>query len=165
MRLLRLLVLGCLVSGPFFASARAADPVVETTKKAPAEITKEAKKVSDESTKEVKKAKKKRDWYPFHGKVASVNTTAKTVTLEKIDGERVLRLDGSSKLTSRSKVATLGDLKVGDYAHGKLHKNTRDEEVVTDAKFDLEAPKKAIKKAEKAEKKAEKKAATAEPAK
>jgi len=42
----------------------------------------------------------------------------------------------------RNKPATLSGVKVGDYAHGKLHKDSAGKEVITDAKFDKEAPNK-----------------------
>ncbi len=95
-------------------------------------------------------AKTKREWYPFHGIVSGVNTTASTLSLHKEEGERVIRLDGKSTLSRLGKPATLSDVKVGDYAHGKLHKNARNEELISDAKFDKEAPTKAAKKAKKA---------------
>ncbi len=143
MKLYRLFVLGLLIAGLQSAQAQtppAAGEVKEKTpppaKKAVAETKKAAK---DEAKSE---SKKKRDWYPFHGTVESVNTTASTVTLHKEGGQRVLHMDGKSALSRIGKSATLSDLKAGDYAHGKLHKNTRDEEVITDAKFDTEAPKK-----------------------
>ena len=34
-------------------------------------------------------------------------------------------------------------MKVGNYAHGKLHKDSAGKEVITDAKFDKERPSKA----------------------
>jgi hypothetical protein len=40
-------------------------------------------------------------------------------------------------------------VKVGDYAHGKLHKDSAGNEVITDAKFDKEKPKKAKEAADK----------------
>jgi len=85
-------------------------------------------------------AKAKPDWYPFHGTVSAVNTTAGTVSLHKEQGERVLHLDGKSMLSHLGKPATLGEIKVGEYAHGKLHKNSKGDEVITAAKFDKEAP-------------------------
>ncbi len=78
----------------------------------------------------------KRDWYPFHGDVASVNKTANSISLKKQEGERVLRLDAKSELTRGGKKVTLADVKAGDYAHGKLHKNAKGEEVITAAGFD-----------------------------
>lgn len=41
------------------------------------------------------------------------------------------------------KPAVIGSVKVGDYAHGKLHKDSAGNEVITDARFDKEPPKKA----------------------
>ena len=40
------------------------------------------------------------------------------------------------------KPAVFGSVKVGDYAHGKLHKDSPGKEVITHAKFDKEAPSK-----------------------
>ena len=85
-------------------------------------------------------AKPKRDWYPFYGTVAAVDTKAKTVSLKKKEGERVLQTDAKTTLEQNGKTATLADIKVGNYLHGKLHKNATGEEVVTDAKIELEAP-------------------------
>ena len=88
------------------------------------------------------KGKAKRDWYPFGGIVASVDKQANTISLKKKQGERVLRLDSKSTLEINGKPATIGSVKVGDYAHGKLHKDSAGKEVITDAKFDKEKPKK-----------------------
>lgn len=85
-------------------------------------------------------AKAKRDWYPFGGIVASVDTQAKTISLKKKEGERVLKLDSKSTLEIEGKPAVIGSVKVGSYAHGKLHKDSAGNEVITDAKFDKEAP-------------------------
>jgi hypothetical protein len=85
----------------------------------------------------------KRDWYPFNGFVASVNKQANTISLKKKEGERVLKLDSKTTLEINGKHAAIGNVKVGDYAHGKLHKNSAGDEVIMDAKFDKEPPKKA----------------------
>ena len=85
----------------------------------------------------------KRDWYPFGGIVASVDKQANTISLKKKEGERVLKLDAKSELEINGKSTVLGSVKVGDYAHGKLHKNKDGKEVITAAKFDKEAPGKA----------------------
>jgi hypothetical protein len=85
--------------------------------------------------------KTKRDWYPFGGTVASVDKQANTLSLKKKKGERVLTLDSKSQLEINGKPATLGSVKVGDYAHGKLHKDSSGKEVITAAKFDKERPK------------------------
>ncbi len=88
------------------------------------------------------KGKSKRDWYPFGGIVSSVDKQANTISLKKKQGERVLKLDPKSTLEIAGKPATLGSVKVGDYAHGKLHKDSAGKEVITDAKFDKERPSK-----------------------
>lgn len=88
------------------------------------------------------RGKTKRDWYPFGGIVASVDKQAKTISLKKKEGERVLKLDSKSTLEINGKAATLSSVKVGDYAHGKLHKDSEGKEVITDAKFDKEPPSK-----------------------
>ena len=86
--------------------------------------------------------KAKRDWYPFSGTVTSVNKQANTISLKKKEGERVLKLDAKSTLEIGGKPATVGSVKVGEYAHGTLHKDTAGNEVIMSAKFDKEAPKK-----------------------
>jgi hypothetical protein len=89
------------------------------------------------------KAKAKRDWYPFYGTVAAVDKQANTISLKKKEGERVLKLDAKSTLEISGKPVSIGSVKIGDYAHGKLHKNSDGNEVITDAKFDKERPVKA----------------------
>lgn len=95
------------------------------------------------------KPKAKRNWYPFYGTVAAVDKQAKTISLKKKQGERVLKLDSKSELLVNDNPATLADVKVGSYAHGKLHKNASGAEVITSAKFDKEAPPKKKKASEK----------------
>ena len=84
--------------------------------------------------------KAKRDWYPFGGIVASVNKQARTISLKKVEGERVLHQDAKTELTRFGKPATLEEIRPGDYAHGKLHKNAAGEEVIMAAKFDDKVP-------------------------
>jgi hypothetical protein len=84
--------------------------------------------------------KAKRDWYPFSGTVVSADTAAKTVSLAKKEGSRVLQTDGKTTLEQNGKPATLADIKPGNYLHGKLHKNAAGAEVVTDAKIELAPP-------------------------
>jgi hypothetical protein len=91
------------------------------------------------------KAKTKRDWYPFGGYVAAVNPQAKTVSLRRKVGERVLRLDAASQIEVDGKPAALDRVRAGDYAHGKLHKDAAGQEVITAAKFDKTGPKKEAK--------------------
>lgn len=101
-------------------------------------------KVDDQAAGKAKetteKGKAKRDWYPFGGIVASVDKQAHTIALKKKEGERVIKLDSKSTLEINGKPATLADVKVGDYAHGKLHKDSAGNEVLTGAKFDKERP-------------------------
>ena len=85
--------------------------------------------------------KTKRDWYPFGGTVAAVDKQANTISLKKKRGERVLNLDSKSQLEINGKPVTLESVKVGDYAHGKLHKDGSGKEVITAVKFDKERPK------------------------
>jgi len=99
-------------------------------------------KAAGETKATKEKGKAKRDWYPFGGIVASVDKQANTISLKKKQGERVLKLDSKSTLQVDGKPATIGNVKVGDYAHGKLHKDSAGKEVITDAKFDKEKPKK-----------------------
>jgi hypothetical protein len=87
------------------------------------------------------KEKAKRDWYPFYGTVASINKSANTISLKKKEGERLLKVDAKSKIEVDGKSATLGSVRVGSYAHGKLHKDSAGKEIVTAAKFDKEPPK------------------------
>lgn len=86
------------------------------------------------------KSKPKRDWYPFGGIVVSVDKKSNTISLKKKEGERVLRLDSKSTLEINGKAAVIGNIKVGDYAHGKLHKDDARNEVITNAKFEKEKP-------------------------
>ena len=84
--------------------------------------------------------KPKRDWYPFHGTVAAVNPSAKTVSLAKKEGERVLNTDSQSTFTMDGKPVTLSSIKVGYYLSGTLHKEANKEEFILKAKIALEAP-------------------------
>ena len=122
----------------FLAAALATAPslyAADSTAK-PAGTTGDTAKPAAETT------KAKRDWYPFSGTVASVNKQANTISLKKKEGERVLKLDAKSTLEIEGKSATIGSIKVGEYAHGKLHKDSAGNEVIMSAKFDKEAPKK-----------------------
>ncbi|HEY5911492.1 MAG TPA: hypothetical protein VJA21_12905 [Verrucomicrobiae bacterium] len=89
-----------------------------------------------------KKGKAKRDWYPFGGIVAATDMQAKTVSLKKKTGARVLKVDATSELEVGGKPATLAAVKIGDYAHGKLRKDGAGKEVILAAKFDQEKPNK-----------------------
>lgn len=142
-----------------FSSALA--QTATNTTKAPVKKAETPSAAPTDATTKAKKAKK--DWYPFWGEVSAINKSAMTVSLKKQEGTRVIHLDSKSELARLGKPATLGDVKPGDYAHDKLHKNKAGEEVITAAKFDLERPnKKVIEKGDKAETKVETKGKPAE---
>lgn len=86
------------------------------------------------------KVKAKRGWYPFGGIVVSTDIQAKTVSLKRKVGARVLRLDSKSILEINGRPAALANVRIGSYAHGKLHKDAALNEVIIAAKFDNEAP-------------------------
>ena len=85
-------------------------------------------------------AKPAREWYPFYGTVATVDAKAKTVSLKKKEGARVLQTDAKTTFEQNGKPAQLADVKAGNYLHGKLHKNAAGAETILDAKVELEAP-------------------------
>lgn len=149
--LFRFTSLALLAATLTFSSALG-QPVADTAG-APAKKT--ATATSDTAGATTTKAKKaKKEWYPFWGEVSAINKAAMTVSLKKGEGTRIIHLDSKSELARLGKPATLNDVKPGDYAHGKMHKNKAGEEVITAAKFDLERPnKKAIERGDKAEKK------------
>lgn len=122
------LLAGALASAPSLCAA-------DSTAKSQDKAVGQAKETTD-------KGKSKRDWYPFHGTVASIDKKANTISLKKKEGERVLKLNSKTTLEINGKPAVIGSVKVGDYAHGKLHKDSAGKEVITDAKFDKEAPNK-----------------------
>jgi hypothetical protein len=108
-----------------------------------ADATAKSQTKAADGTKETsEQAKPKRDWYPFGGTVASVDKQANTISLKKKEGERVLKVDSKSTLAVEGKPGTIGSVKVGYYAHGKLHTDSAGKEVITDAKFDKEKPNK-----------------------
>jgi hypothetical protein len=77
------------------------------------------------------KAKKPaRNRYPFHGTIKSCDAKAMTITLEGKEHERVLHLNGDSRLSKDGKDTTLSGLAAGDYFHGSVTKNERGDEVV-----------------------------------
>jgi len=107
-------------------------------------------KAAGKTKEAAEKGKSKRDWYPFYGTVASIDKQANTISLKKAEGERALKLDSQSTLEINGKPAVIGSVKVGNYAHGKLHKDSAGNEVIADAKFDKEKPNKDKETADKA---------------
>jgi hypothetical protein len=132
-RILNYLLAASLLAG--FLTIAPSLNAADSTTKAPNKAVGQTKEAAE-------KGVSKRDWYPFAGIVASVNKQANTISLKKKEGVRVLKLDAKSTLEINGKPAVIGSVKVGDYAHGKLHKDTAGNEVITNARFDKEAPKK-----------------------
>ena len=81
-----------------------------------------------------------RDWYPFRGEVSSVDTTRGELRLKRQSGERVLQVAGKAELTRAGKVIPLGEVKVGEYARGKVRKEKQGTESLVAAAFDPEPP-------------------------
>jgi len=92
------------------------------------------------STTTTNTAKAKRDTYPFYGTVASVDTAANTVSLQKKQGVRVLQTDASTTLQMNGKPVTLSAIQPGNYLHGTLHKNAGGQEVIHSTKIETSAP-------------------------
>lgn len=126
----------------FFASLLAVSLVGGQSIFAADSTSKAADKAVGTSKDSSEKVKAKRDWYPFGGIVASIDKEANTVSLKKKEGVRVLKLDAKSTLEISGRPASLANVQVGDYAHGKLHKDSAGNEVITAAKFDKEGPRK-----------------------
>lgn len=77
-----------------------------------------------------------RNRLPFQGAVKAVDTTAKTITLAgPRDQDRVLQLDGETRLIKAAKPATLAEVQTNDFARGLLKKNERGEEVLVHGTF------------------------------
>jgi|LauGreDrversion4_2_1035121.scaffolds.fasta_scaffold09143_4 hypothetical protein len=77
-----------------------------------------------------------RNRLPFQGSIKSVDATAMTVTLAgPKDQDRLLRMDGESRLIKTGKPAPLAEIVPGDYARGLLKRNDRGEEVVVHSTF------------------------------
>lgn len=122
------LILGSVCAGLLLASTANA----QTTKPKPAEA-----KVHEAAAE-----KPKRDWYPFSGTVTNVDKTAKTITLAKKEGERVLHTDGNTTFEMNGKPASIADIKAGYYVSGTIHQRAskEDNEVIQKAVIRKEAP-------------------------
>lgn len=73
---------------------------------------------------------------PFQGTVKSTDATAMTVTLTGAkDQDRIVHMDGESRLIKGGKPATIADVVAADYARGLLKRNDRGEEVIVHATF------------------------------
>jgi hypothetical protein len=77
-----------------------------------------------------------RNRLPFQGTVKSIDATAKTLTLVGArDQDRVIQLDGESRLIKEAKPVTLAEVVANDYARGLLKKNDRGEDVLVHGTF------------------------------
>lgn len=82
-----------------------------------------------------------RNRLPFQGTVKSVDSTAKTVTLVGArDQDRVIQLDGESRLIKAAKPATLAEVVTNDFVQGLLKKNDRGEDVLVHGTFGPKPP-------------------------
>jgi Cu/Ag efflux protein CusF len=120
----------CAALGAVILAATTAS--AQTTKPKPAEV-KTAK--ATETTMNTGDTK-----YPFHGTVAAVDTKAKTVSLKKVEGVRILQTDAQTVFEMNDKPATLADIKAGNYLSGTVHKEGGKEEYIIKGKIALEAP-------------------------
>lgn len=71
----------------------------------------------------------KRETYPFRGVVASVDATARTVTLEGKGSRRVIAILPDTRLIRAGNPATLEDVKAGEKVGGTLKKSGEGREV------------------------------------
>ncbi len=73
---------------------------------------------------------------PFQGTVKSIDSTAMTLTLTGAkDQERVLHLDGESRLIKGGKPTPLSEVVAADYVRGLVRRNDRGEEVLVHGTF------------------------------
>jgi hypothetical protein len=85
--------------------------------------------------------------YPFRGTVDSVDSSAKTITLDGKKSERVLHVTDDSLLEKDGKPAKLDEIASGDYAKGLLSKQDGSREILVKATFGPKPDKKGDKKA------------------
>ena len=115
-------------------AAKTTDPTAKP-KAAKADKPAKTKPAAKETAKEGKP-------YPFRGTIASVDKKAMTFTLEGKEKTRVIGMGSQSVLEKDGKPATLGQLAVGDYVHGRVEKHG-EEEVVLKASVGPKLEKKA----------------------
>ena len=63
-----------------------------------------------------------RDKIPFHGKLAAVDKTAMTITLEGKETQRVFQITSDTRITKTGQPATLDDAMVGEEVAGTFKK-------------------------------------------
>jgi hypothetical protein len=101
-----------------------------------------AQKKSSTETPEPAKTEKKPSAGPFHGKLAAVDQTAKTITV----GKRTFLITSESHINKEGKPATLQDGVVGEEVSGYVKPNDAGKLIATKVNF---GPKPATKPAEK----------------
>lgn len=98
---------------------------------------------------------------PYHGKVGSVDASAKTFTIKGKEKDRVISLTDSTKITKEGAAADIGAIAPGEDVRGQLRKNGDKWEAVS---VMIGAKPATEKKAKKTDKPAESKPADAKPA-
>ena len=91
---------------------------------APARLAAQSGKTATESKKaQTEKPKDTRKGMPLNGKIAAIDKTAKTITLEGKEKGRVFYLTAQTRITVDGQPAKLDDLKVGEKVGGYAREN------------------------------------------
>lgn len=67
-------------------------------------------------------ARRKRDTYPFRGVIGSIDTTARTLTLEGRQNRRILQLTDATRVEKHGQSSRVEDLKPGETVGGTLRR-------------------------------------------
>src|SRR5262245_23604392 len=86
---------------------------------------------SSKSSTSAEKAKR----YPIHGKIVAVDKSANTFTLKGAKGDRVIKVNSDTKITSHGKPATLDAAVVGQDAGGYVEKQSDGSVLALSARF------------------------------
>jgi hypothetical protein len=78
---------------------------------------------------------KRADRIPFHGKIAAVDRTALTLTLEGKEKKRVIHLTPDTRMLKAGKPATLADAVVGEEVGGQTAKTLDGREEAISLRF------------------------------
>lgn len=79
--------------------------------------------------------KKKRDTYPFNGKLKSIDKVGMTLTLEGKEKERVIHITSSTKFTKAGKPATMDDGAAGEPIGGLVKKTADGKEEAVSVRY------------------------------
>ena len=116
------------------AAAIAGMPVsllAQNTNKAPAEKKAAVEKKAGADKKEAGKEEKKASGHPFHGKLAAVDTVAKTITV----GKSTYLITSETKIKKSGKPATLEDGVVGEEVSGYAKPDEQGKKAATTVNF------------------------------